>query len=259
IMAALSQAQHDRPASALAFKQALLGLAAAPPAPAPRPGAPPATGATAHIAANATIALPQVQRAWESWPVVMAESFRDNRNKWSVMYTDNEYMVGERRVGVGRLHFNITSRQRMVTKSTPESLRAQPRAPGFYIEAQMLRVAGTTQVSYGLLFARCNANDYYSFQICDDQRYAMWVFRDNVWTTLIGWTYAPMIRQAKWNKLAALVQGPRITLMINDQYATDLDNDELPGGSAGLVIEYNAEGLHGIVECANFVVRAAPT
>ena len=114
---------------------------------------------------------------------------------------------------------------------------------------------------YGIVFCAqaippsANINAYYCFQINDAQTFAVWLWNAS-WTYLINTTHCPLIRPGERNKIAARVGRRNLIFFINDQYVTDIEATELPGGSAGVLMELKKAGHPGMVNFYNFEVRA---
>jgi hypothetical protein len=127
--------------------------------------------------------------------------------------------------------------------------RMQPldRARGFLIAAEAQCVAGPALPDYGIAFCAMAAppattiNSYYCFQINDNQTFALWLWNVN-WTCLISTTQSPLIRPGQPNRLAVLVRQRKLIFFINDQYVTDIEAAELPGGTAGVLMELQKAG-----------------
>ncbi|HYF65238.1 MAG TPA: hypothetical protein VD886_20590, partial [Herpetosiphonaceae bacterium] len=253
LLKAMALPQHERHASMEAFKLALLGLAPAP----------------AHLshagypapAAAATIALGQPQWAWQQWPVVFADSFKDNRNNWSVGPIVHKHMDGQRLLGMGRLSFEGASNDNAMSVSIPGRLQAQDRGRDCLVSVEGQTAAGPNLPDYGIIFCAMatapasNINAYYCFQINDAQTFAVWLWNTS-WTYLINTTHCPLIRPGERNKIAARVGRRNLIFFINDQYVTDIEAAELPGGSAGVLMELKKAGHAAMVNFYNFEVRA---
>jgi serine/threonine protein kinase len=255
LLKALALPQHERHASMDAFKLALLGLA--PAGPAPYLAAQPPTPAVA-----ATVALHQPQWIWQQWPVVFADSFKDNRNNWSVGPITHKHMGGQRLLGMGRFSIEGVSSDNAVTVSIPGRLQPRDRGHDCLISVEGQTMAGPALPDYGIIFCAqatppaSAINTYYCFQINDAQTFAVWLW-NSAWTYLINTTHSSLIRPGERNKIAVRISRRQLIFFINDQYVTDIEATEIPGGSAGVLMELKKAGDAGTVNFYNFEVRAA--
>lgn len=125
----------------------------------------------------------------------------------------------------------------------------------FYLSVEARRVSGpASSACYGLWF-RGSGYNYYIFEICDDQTYAVYSHSEQEgWETLLGLTSSYAIKPNQWNKVAVAAEGNRFEFYINDQLVDTLANSRWTNGLVGIMIEVNA-GDTAVFEFDNFVVR----
>jgi hypothetical protein len=111
---------------------------------------------------------------------------------------------------------------------------------------------------YGLLFQRLDRNNFYLFQISDDQYLTFELLDQDEWTTLIDRTKTSAIHPGEVNQLAVRGEGSHFEFFINDEFVGEADDSEFSSGIVGLVIGFPNAGDKAVFEFDNFELGTQP-
>jgi signal peptidase I len=120
------------------------------------------------------------------------------------------------------------------------------------VSATFRKVGGAPGGSTGLIVRSSGAADYYTFELHDDGRVAVWRRAGDSWFELLPPTDSPAVRPgAAPNQLTARVVGAELAFLVNDTEMATLTDDGLPEGGAGVFVE----GASNAVEFQQFLVE----
>jgi hypothetical protein len=107
----------------------------------------------------------------------------------------------------------------------------------FLIEVDAAHVAGPIDAEFGLLFHFQDGDNFYLYAANVDGAYSLWKKEDGQWTSLVDWTEDANINAGEGadNRLGLLVEGPQITLLVNDQVLTQVEEQAGFTGAVGLL------------------------
>ena len=178
------------------------------------------------------------------WPIVLYDSFDDNRNGWLLAPYDSELVTHSREIKNGVYLWKAEAKAGFISNRRPEGVKVGSH---FYqaVVAQLVR--GPDRASYGIIFRRPNKNNYYIFRINDRQEYAFHVRIDGELEAMLDWEYSSAIQPGEKNKIAVVAEGPQFTFLINDQLVAQAQDTRLEEGEAGVVI-----GLRNAGDTAEF-------
>jgi hypothetical protein len=209
----------------------------------PKSGVPPAASATA------TTPVAPVRLGSG-----LTDSFDDNSNEWFVGDYRDQFVAGSRSITNGKYRWEVQAYQ-------PSRFSAVPKVDpvsDFYLIVDAKRVSGTQSSLYGLLFRRLDRNNFYLFQINDDQYFAFELLDQDEWTTLIDWTKTSAIHPGEVNQLAVRGEGSHFEFFINDEFVGEADDSEFSSGTVGLVIGFPNAGDRAVFEFDNFELGTQP-
>jgi hypothetical protein len=184
----------------------------------------------------------------------LTDSFDDNLNEWFVDDYRDPFIAGSRSITNGKYRWEVQAYQ-------PSRFSAVPQVDpvsDFYLIVDAKRVSGTKSSVYGLLFRRLDRNNFYLFQINDDQYFTFELLDQDEWTTLIDWTKTSAIHPGEVNQLAVRGKGSHFEFFINDEFVGEADNDEFSSGIVGLVIGFSNAGDKAIFEFDNLESGTQP-
>lgn len=117
------------------------------------------------------------------------------------------------------------------------------------------QTGGAQEADYGLVF-RHDGSNYYYFQVSDVGEYAAYLFSNDEWTELTGWTESAAIRGGRINEIAVAGEGSRFSFFINGERVGEARDATLAAGSVGVAVQiYNADES-ATFEFDNFEWRA---
>ncbi|WP_110520421.1 hypothetical protein [Herpetosiphon llansteffanensis] len=220
-------------------------------------------GCAATVQPTATpTTMTNPQEAWQQWPIVLTDSFRDNRNKWMVGPFQYDNATGRMDVGPELYRMEMDLNEISIFPSLMPDYRID-REKGFYISVEAKSMLKLNS-SYGLVFLSqrkynnaktvININEYY-FEITGDY-YRLLYYEQNKWNEIIASTNLPKKSEHGFDSLGVLVQGEKVTLLFNDTYLTDIEVDDLfKAGLLGLVCGAYQPKVSQVCEFANLEVR----
>ncbi len=183
------------------------------------------------------------------------DSFDDNSHEWFVGDYRDQFVVGNRAIVGGKYRWAVQAYQ-------PSRFSAVPQVDpvsDFYLIVDAKRVRGDLSCLYGLLFRRLDRNNFYLFQISDEQYFTFELLSQDEWTTLIDRTSTPAVRPGEVNQLAVRGQGSHFEFFINGEFVGEADNDEFSSGTVGIVIGFPDAGSRAVFEFDNFELGTLPT
>lgn len=184
----------------------------------------------------------------------LTDSFDDNSNGWFVGDYRDQFVAGSRSIANGKYRWEVQAYQ-------PSRFSAVPKvAPvsDFYLIVDAKRVSGTPSSLYGLLFRRLDRNNFYLFQISDDQYFTVELLDQNEWATLIDRTRTSAIHPGEVNQLAVRGEGSHFEFFINGEFVGEADDSEFSSGIVGLVIGFPHAGDTAVFEFDNFELGPQP-
>ncbi|MFN8491026.1 MAG: hypothetical protein U0350_25755 [Caldilineaceae bacterium] len=114
----------------------------------------------------------------------------------------------------------------------------------FYLEVNMTQIDGPPDGEFGVVFREVNTDNFYMFTIRQAGTYALWKHVDKEWQTVIDWTKSSAIHSNKkaTNKLGLLAEADEITLFMNDEVLTQIQDDAFVQGTIGLALGTQKQG-----------------
>jgi hypothetical protein len=209
-----------------------------------------------HIASTATAqtCLDLVSISLDpTWHRVFCEQFVDNNNKWDVGKVEYEGGGITQKVAGGKYLWEEEKVDDYFGYSS--WLDSIYVVDDFYLSVEAQRISGDeAQACYGLIF-RAQKGDYYTFVICDDQFYSIWIELENEAEILVHWTSSTTIKPNKVNKLAVLAKGNHFDFFINNELVKSLDNTQFESGIVGLRADiYESNVNSATFEFDNFIL-----
>ncbi len=191
--------------------------------------------------------------AQASWPVVIAETFQDNRLGWPLGTNEDEYIAVEAEIVEGTYRWIVTPRESgSYWNLIPEE---GARVSDFYASVEVRHVRGGEEgvYAYGLVFRQTD-DDYGFFGIQNDGHYRiLMVDESSLYVVIVNESSA--IQPGQTNRLTVRAIGSDFIYLINDQVVWHLNWDLAPG-KVGLGVDVGGEGREALVEFTNFEVHA---
>ncbi len=211
--------------------------------------------AEAQATAQAEAEIQSLIAASNEWPVVINETFDNNRLDWPIGLTRDNSLSVEGKVADGQYAWDVTVR------SGNSYFNLLPGDEGefdsFYaaVDIQMFGGEGAGEYAYGLVFRHLN-DDYGFFGVQTDGTYRiLTVFSSGIYQLLIGQSRAIDLTPGAVNRLAVRGLGSRFVCEINGEVVYLVEEDFIPGG-IGLGTDTIMNGDTARVVFDNFEVRA---
>jgi hypothetical protein len=136
----------------------------------------------------------------------------------------------------------IVPEQLLIEVNNPQMAQfatlTEPAFDDFSLEVEGRILAGSLHSSYGVLFRMQNPQQFYRFEITGDGTYILERHDANGREPLImrDWRDSDSINQGLnvINRLEIVVQGPNISLLVNDVLLEQITDDEYSSGYIGL-------------------------
>jgi hypothetical protein len=209
------------------------------------------------VAARGTATAQAYEDYWaerRGWPALAQESFDANGYEWPEDEDLGGYADVRYRVEGGSYQWEALANDSFVYWARP-GLAA---VSDFYLSADLLQVSGPANASMGLVFRWQDEDNYYAVLLDSEQGYAVFRITAEGWQRIADWTISSAIRPYESNRVSVLMEGPRMTVLINNQVAAQVENGDLETGKAGVLISMFNAGDEGSFAFDNFELRALP-
>ncbi len=187
------------------------------------------------------------------WQNVLDETFADNRSGWLVSDHEDDWGTISRQVTGGTYRWTVNAPQAVGRWSTLNLLNGESALGDFYVAVDARRESGPLAAAYGLLLRQTDGL-YYVFNVRDDGHYQFSLWAGYEWRPIIDWTQTTIVRQGEVNRLAVRAEGSGFTLLINDQWMAQIEDDGIEQGRIGLSISTAATQGDAVFIFDNFTL-----
>lgn len=171
--------------------------------------------------------------ALAQWPVIFREEFARVSDTWYVgSYSEDGY-TDTRSIANGEYRWELKSADGY-TFWQPANLDVRD----FVLSVDVRHTAGSDYDGYGVIF-RNVAENYYVFSIQDRGMYTVYMYIGGRWNEIIAPTRSDAILPGQVNHLTVQGQAGHFQLFVNDRYLTEFDDNTLPNGDIGLMLNPN--------------------
>jgi hypothetical protein len=191
----------------------------------------------------------------KAWPLVLQDTFENSNTGWWTGSYEDEFEISSREIADGKYTWRMEIIQDDVFHwYTP------PIDPisDFYltVTVKQIGVVGDNGM-YGLVLRR-EGDNFYSFEIKDNQTFKFRLRYNGEWEELIDWTSSSSIRPDEANRLTVIADGSHFWLYINDNYVGGRSDERRSIGNVGLKVALLSAGDESIFEFDNFELRRRP-
>ena len=208
---------------------------------------------TPNLTATARVenAIATAENAAETWEIFLEDTFDSNDNNWLEETSDDDYALTFYEVVDGKYRWESTAHQGYIGW-----VRAgRDTFTDFYLSVDIQLIEAPDTADYGIVFREDEDSNFYYFAVSESGQYALYLFFEE-WSTLIDWTETDLINAGKANRITVIGEGSQFIFFINEQYLTEITNDQIPEGLTGFAVEMGNENDQGIFEFDNFELRA---
>ena len=180
---------------------------------------------------NPTATLPPYPADWK---LLLTDNFDDNNNEWGSMVPDDAMGSISSKVENGLLDVTLISKDQSARNTVFQSKITH--LMDFYISFEADQKDSESDAYYGLEFRTINLQGYV-FMI--DQKHSQYslAFTDSGWNPIIDLTTSTAINSDQPNKIELLVNGPTITMFINEQEIAKIsDSRSVYPGTFGFTV-----------------------
>ncbi len=208
----------------------------------------------AHLQATATMqaCIHETDIAPPDWEIKLCDEFITGTN-WPVGEDNSMGATLYRSISNGNYRWEITNdldHSNSFSRSIPGNSFSD-----FYATFIAQHISGTENDKYGLVF-RNDGENLYALEVRDTGFYRLrsrYGGEEERFETLLDWMKSPNFRPGEKNRLSLLVDGPQLTIFINDQFAGEISDNQWQSGSIGLLV--GIEGETGVFEFDQFELR----
>jgi hypothetical protein len=204
---------------------------------------------TAAAATAVVVERNQAMKTASEWPVLLFDTFDDNRNDWIDGEIDDQYATIQVTVN-GVYQWETSAKQGFHWRVWPES----DLVSDFYLAVDAQNIGDNVDAQYGLIF-RENNDSYFYWEVSDTQYFRLFSYQDD-WIELIPSTFSEAILPGAQNHLVVVSENDIFKLWINDQYVGQTSGSIPSNGQAGIAVGSSYEGEESVIIFDNFELRA---
>ncbi len=159
--------------------------------------------------------------------LLLVDGFGNSQSGW----TEHRSAEYEHFYESGQFHFAVSR-----TNFTGNAwLQLRDLGVRYRMEVRARKIGGPDMNNYGLIFGGQDDTNFYTFRISDSGSYRVAKQVQGRWQDLAAWTKAPLLHTGAWNALGLSIEATRITVCLNGQTLTGLNDAALQSGRVGLV------------------------
>jgi len=184
---------------------------------------------------------------------IISDSFNSNVNDWLMGSRSDDFATVEWSLTDGKYRWDVKAHKGVNWHVQP----AIEPLSDFHLTVDAQQSSGAESAAYGSVFRLIDRDNFYYFAISNTQMYTFSLQYKNEWIQLIEWTTSSAIRPGEVNKIEIIAEGSYFRFLINDQFISDVYDDRLTSGKAGLSIDLYDAGDTGVFEFDNFEISAS--
>ena len=193
----------------------------------------------------------QVYDAAANWPLQVFDSFDSDSGIWSVGPYDGTLVSGTREITQGVYRWDLTAKSGFAFRGIPD---LEPVAD-FYLAAYIRVISQLQDAEAGIVFRMENGNNYYRFDIDDQQNFEVLLRENGNWQTVYSDSSSVINPVQDGNHLAVTCVGSKCVFFINGEFVTFLDSIRFLSGLNGVLSAMNNTGDQGVFEFDDFELR----
>ncbi len=184
--------------------------------------------------------------------ILFAEHFDSEINNWPTGQFEDDDSTDEITLENGKYSMYVAAKRHAYVEQTlPDQ-----EFSDFILTLEAEPQDTETYYTYGVSFRETDEGHTYTFQISNDNLYAVQMYSDDGWKVLKDWSATYAIKSGHKNELQVIAQDDRIAFFVNDHQLAVLENDTFDKGSVGLIVNVYNEGESTTVDFDNLVIRA---
>ncbi len=190
------------------------------------------------------------------WPVVLCETFDNNRNNWIIESQDNPFSNYAIDIQDGKYALSYTAKAFAGFQRAALTWFDVPPAKDFSISVSGRIDSFFQNTSWGVAF-RAAENSFFLFSIDNNNTYAFEIYEGKKWIPLISRRPYTGIKPGEDNKLGVFAEGGDFTLFINDVEVNRFSGGQLEDDGILLVVSAS-EGSNAQFFFDDIVLQTQP-
>lgn len=179
------------------------------------------------------------------------DTFEDNRNKWTVGNSTNEYADTSRIIKDGKYHWTMKAKTNSSISAFANT--AIERSREFIASVDVDQLDSSNAVNYNLLFFYEDENNYYSLKLNQYyQQYAVGVSKNGAWKDLLKWKRDAVVNWEDTNNLKVESIGGKNICYINNQKVFEFTDSSITSGGVAISTTLYEAGQFGEWQFDNF-------
>jgi tetratricopeptide (TPR) repeat protein len=184
------------------------------------------------------------------WEILLQDEFEDNQNDWDLGVSDKDKVRFNWQITEGKYRWEAHAYESYGFQSIPD----HDPVEDFYLSVDIRKVAGPDSARYGIVF-RSDDDNWYMLSIYDPGQYSLWLRHNGKWVALIMSRKTDAIHPGQINHVELMAVGPEISIAINGQQVTGVNDERLQHGWIGLNTQITEAGEDAIIEFDNLELR----
>lgn len=199
-------------------------------------------------------ALEQMRQLAQNWPIILEDTFDSPLNGWPENERDDPLAKMHWDFINGKYRWAAQAKEGFVWWATPEIDELED----FLTSTSITQLEGPADAEYGMIFRRTSDGEYYLFELRESGEYALFLFWQDNWWTLIDWMPIDTFQTGTENRIDILALDDLYYFYINNKLVDQYQDQRLPTGQVGLLVGLSNGGDQGIWEIDNFTLRTPP-
>lgn len=173
----------------------------------------------------------------QAWLTIVSETFDPPSLTWQTGSLNDEWFTGEAEIKDGSYVLDMREVYQNTVFRHPPAVKVLSGV--FQVSVNARRLDETpNEACYGLYFHYNYAGgEFYQWTVCEDRHYAIEIYNDDAWDTLVPWTEEKAIIPGEENRLTARLEGSHMTFTINDKIVAGIEDERLYGGYTGILAQ----------------------
>ena len=187
-----------------------------------------------------------------NWPLILGDTFDDNRNEWPLEDDDGDLATVSWKIENSKYMWDAKAKQAFIYWTYP----SVTPVTDFILSVDAQQIEGPQNGQYGLVFRLLDEYNYYLFMNDQDKNYSFQLYNEGEWFTLTYGKISPAVLQNGENRVTVIGEGFNFRFYINDIFINEETDHTLPSGKFGIAIGLTYPQDQAIFVFDNFELRS---
>jgi hypothetical protein len=187
-----------------------------------------------------------------NWPLIMRDTFDDNRNEWPIEDDNDDLASVSWKIENGKYLWDAMAKQAFIYWTYP----SVTPVTDFSLSIDGQQIEGSQDGQYGLVLRLLDEYNYYLFMIDQDKNYSFQLYNDGEWSTITYGTISPAVLQDAGNRITVIGEGNNFRFYINDTFFSEETDYTLTSGKYGIAVGLTYPEDQALFEFDNFELRS---